>query len=245
MNPAFEEYFNQFADQFIEKIQRQKRKKSPSTYHPSFPQLESSQLQRKRASFDVWKMAFLEGLDIVAENILLIHIDPKTLDLFNHELQAAEERLQVFCASLKNMHPSELLNKPYQDLFGFSDTTMQVLYDVADHLFEESSYDQAQKVLTLIVTLSPYVITYWIALGVSYHAQKNFAKAKAVYRFAHKLNPNKAISLIHLLQCAIESKDKPLLIEVRSQIEALFKKNDSQLEQWEESYRRLISHVSS
>lgn len=242
MDPAFQKYFDQFSEQFIKKLKHHTQK-DPSSIDPASPSLESNPLAKRRASFDIWKNAFLEGLDIVAENILLIHVDPKSLDLFNHELQGAEETLRLFCSHLKNMNPSEFLNKPYKDLFGFSEVSLQIFYDVATYLFDEKQHEAAQKVLTVIVTLSPYVVTYWIALGVTYHAQKNYPKAIAVYRFAYKLNSNKAIAYIHILQCAIESNDKQLQRECIDQLNTLFKNNESENNLWEETFKRLISHV--
>lgn len=121
------------------------------------------------------------------------------MDEFN-EFELNEEVL----AKLRNpeqlrMDVSE--GKSFQEIFGYSDLTMEKFYSAARALFERQLYDEAAEAFYFLTTMNPYVHNFWLGLGMAEQMSNKFQEAILAYSMAVMTDSLSPLPHYHMGTC--------------------------------------------
>lgn len=94
-----------------------------------------------------------------------------------------------------------LQGKTFQDMIGFSATTMEKLYAKARSLFRRERYEEAADAFIFLTTLNPHYYVYWIGLGMSEHLSGYYQEALGAYAMAAICDPNNPVPHYHAASC--------------------------------------------
>ena len=82
----------------------------------------------------------------------------------------------------------------FQAFLEITDPTREWLYGVGYNLFQEKKLVESAGVFQFLVTLSPMVRDYWVALGFVWEEEGFYDKAIEAFSFASILDPEHALS---------------------------------------------------
>lgn len=88
-----------------------------------------------------------------------------------------------------------------QEVLGFSDEMMEHIYAYGYRLYNLGSYKKASEVFQGLTTYNPQESRYALALGASYHRQKNHRDASRYYLRAGVLDPKDPLPFYYLYDC--------------------------------------------
>jgi Flp pilus assembly protein TadD len=80
----------------------------------------------------------------------------------------------------------------------------EVIYSIAHSFMTNGRYQQAEGLLSLLVTLTPDSARYWCALGAVVHARRNLNGAALAFAVAFRLDPDDDLVALNLGEVAKE-----------------------------------------
>lgn len=89
-------------------------------------------------------------------------------------------------------------NQKPQDVMGFSNEMMEHIYAYGYRLFNLGNYKQAAAIFQSLTVFDPYQSRFALALGASYHRQKNLRGASQYYLRAGFMNPEDPFPFFYL-----------------------------------------------
>ena len=89
-------------------------------------------------------------------------------------------------------------NRKPQEVLGFSNEMMEHIYAYGYRLFNLGNYKQAAAIFQSLTTFDPYQPRFALALGATYHRQKNLRGASQYYLRAGFMNPEDPFPFFYL-----------------------------------------------
>jgi tetratricopeptide (TPR) repeat protein len=231
-------YLNERVDNFVES----------QDYHYLETSLKSSNTikQQYKEELNQFKSTvlidqFIQTLEYMSKHLPEICND-KEIKQIKKEF---EEANQTFVQNLnKAMEFNEIdENLKFQEMYGFSNQTLQCIYRLGNHCFTHHQLIEAKQIFNLLVYLAPHVSSFWIALGICYYQEKKITEALAFLDIAEHINPKNPLIYIYKCECLlIEDQHSQVQNELKK-IEDLFE--DSSLkDQWVAQYESLKNKMN-
>ena len=74
--------------------------------------------------------------------------------------------------------------KPLQEILEFSDETIEIFYQQANALYQNHNYIEAIEAFTFLTTINPFIVNFWIGLGMSEQRLEEYGNAFLAYSMA-------------------------------------------------------------
>jgi len=100
-----------------------------------------------------------------------------------------------------------LEGKSLQQIFGFSNETALLFYEVAKNILEQKRFRDAINAFVFLTTINPYVPSFWMGLGMAQQLNQEHNVALDSYNIALTLEGRQIFPYIVAAQCCIEIKD--------------------------------------
>lgn len=88
----------------------------------------------------------------------------------------------------KLQHPESfqqhIEGKSFQEILEFSDEQMEVFYNQASNLYQHHHFQEAIQAFTFLTTLNPFVVNFWIGLGMAEQRIEEYGNALLAYAMA-------------------------------------------------------------
>lgn len=100
------------------------------------------------------------------------------------QLKKSKENVEEFHLSeeaLQALRENPKQEKTMQEIVGYSDEQMISLYMAAQEMFNERRFTEAAEAFFFLLTLSPFVPSYWIAKGVALESCDRSTEAFQIY----------------------------------------------------------------
>lgn len=95
-----------------------------------------------------------------------------------------------------------------QDIFGFSDDDMRVMYEKAYHYLEEQKISEGIDSFIFLTTISPGHFEYWMGFGTALQLSHEYEKAIDAYEVAAICNMENPVPYIFLGKCLFAIHDR-------------------------------------
>lgn len=93
------------------------------------------------------------------------------------------------------------------DSTGYSNQVILNFYEVAVNLYHEAEYECAESAFIFLAYLKPSVTSFWIGLGLSLEAQKEFLQAIEAFQKAFMTESSDFSPFLGIIRCSQELKD--------------------------------------
>lgn len=117
------------------------------------------------------------------------------------------ERARKLLQDPKQLQKEISEGKTWQDIMGFSESTMHKFYDAACRLYQRQEYDAASDAFTFLTTLNPCTYNYWLGLGMSEHLNQEYFCALIAYDMAAQVDPKNPLPDYHSASCHMNLHD--------------------------------------
>lgn len=153
--------------------------------------------------------------------VLPVKLPQKDWEDIKKELQAATE---------KNVTEETLSKaKNFQELLGFSDHTMEQIYQVGVDLLQENRSEEAMYFFDLLVTLDPEFPYYWLGYGESLKNQNHLEQALYCFGMTYMYDDKPLFARARSIECYLQLGEKEDAKLELTELEQLVK-GDSELE---------------
>ena len=107
-----------------------------------------------------------------------------------------------------------LEGKNLQQIFGFSNETALLFYEVAKNILEQKRAKDAVNAFIFLTTINPYISSFWMGLGMAHQLNQEHDEALDSYNTALTLEGEQIFPYIVASQCCIEMKEFDKATEV-------------------------------
>jgi len=131
---------------------------------------------------------------------ILPHADQKVFS------QALGDMAGIAALLTKNMEPAfECMREggSLQEVLEISQETLETLYQVARHVYEQQHYEEASGLFCLLSLLNPAYTLFWIGLGNSEYVLEKYNEALLAYSFASQTDNANPFCHIYSARCHI------------------------------------------
>lgn len=101
----------------------------------------------------------------------------------------------------------EQLPQTLQETLGLTDTCLEMIYQMANRLFEEKAFSQASAILFVLASLNPFVYAFWLTLALAKVQSKKYQEALVPLAVASLLDPDQPAPRIYACECYLAFGD--------------------------------------
>ena len=137
---------------------------------------------------------------------------------FVNGLKNPEIRSKLVPQEGENQSSSDL---SLQETLNISDDTIRRLYECGNHAYEKNNFVGATGVFLLLMTLNPYIMEFWMALGMIQEKQGHTEQALNLFALGSLNFPSEPLFRVHLISCYLslgQTEDAKLELEALTQI---------------------------
>ncbi len=148
-------------------------------------------------------------------------ISPEEYEKVKNELDNSGKHFEDYAEA---PHDEES-DKPVllQQIFGISDSSLVLIYQLAHKFVADKQYENALDVLVFLVTLAPDSPAFWLALGVCMQALETHQDAIVMFDIAKTLNPTDPSPCIYAAESYLKMGDKDKAKEEIATVESILK----------------------
>jgi len=137
---------------------------------------------------------------------VLPHTDQKAFT------QALEDMAGIASVLTKNMAPAfECIAEggSLQNVLEITEQTLETLYQVARHVYEQQHYEEASGLFCLLSLLNPAYTSFWLGLGNAEYCLGKYTEALLAYSFAAQTDNANPFCHIYCARChmALNNRD--------------------------------------
>jgi len=122
----------------------------------------------------------------------LIILLPQLTEIVDHveqkSITCAMGKMIAIASMLTQEHSLALTSlyegRSLQEIFELSEETMDALYQLARHIYDQQHYEEASGAFCLLALINPAYTTFWHGLGNSEYCLGNYQEALLAYTFA-------------------------------------------------------------
>lgn len=212
-----EELINQATDSLLQ----------PDVYYESLatalktaPQIKDQHRKElmKALEFEDFRQKLSKGLHILVKQMQSSN--------FIEELKNCQHHAETFEGEAASI----------QQVYGFSDRSMELMYKFGGELIQKEAFDEAEAVFVVLTFLNPLISEYYIGAAISLFWQRKFPDCLACVGISKILQPEKAVSFIYSALSKIESGDTSSVKEDVQKLDEIFDKSPEQKKEWQELY---------
>jgi tetratricopeptide (TPR) repeat protein len=158
--------------------------------------------KRVQDAMNLFQQTYNKGYKTLLEEL------KKSKNVDMKAFQAKEEGLKMLDnpAALKKFLDQ---GKAISEVLGFSNESVDTLYQTAHHILAEKRYQDAKDAFFFLVTIAPQVTECWLGLGFAYGQCKETEGAIHSYLRAIALSPHKADGYIAFMRLFSAQGDIP------------------------------------
>jgi tetratricopeptide (TPR) repeat protein len=97
--------------------------------------------------------------------------------------------------------------KLIQELLGVSNEKLNQLFEGAVQLLHQHRYDEAGQAFKFLIQVNPFVPDFWIGQGLIHQVSEDYRAAISDYLVAQTMDPSRAESYVHAIECCLEMRD--------------------------------------
>lgn len=155
---------------------------------------------------------FRHGLSLIM-NYLQSHLNAVEFDEVANNLNQVLDKM-VSLAEQKEKTMGDLADKineapdTLQEIFGFSDNTIDRFYQAGLHSYNTSHFKEASDIFNAISLLAPTKFNVWLALGMAEKQAGHYEKALRAFAMATLVDIDTVVPHIHSAECYLQLHDK-------------------------------------
>jgi len=185
---------------------------------------------------------FRSQLEMAQDLILSVLPDLISLQQFakvKNELDSSIGHFIKFIESEDGKSPEKPIL--FQEMFGFSDDTLLLVYDLGVSLIGRGEMKNAIIIFTFLTTLAPHVSSYWVALGVCFQETNRHQEGIIALSAAKFLEPTDPGPLFYNIESYLVLKETEKanleVEELKNVIKALSSQSQ---EEWRHKIKSLM-----
>lgn len=160
------------------------------------------------------------------------------------DLQQAFDQLDSL-ETVENFGMQVLEGESWSDLLHFKESTLQLLYKGAKHLFDEKRYEEAEQAFSFLITLDAKQYPFWLGLGHAAFHLKNWDLATNAYAMASINDPTSVWPHIYAANCfEAQNNFHHALMALEEALE-VYKKGGAENKELEEAISRRIAEAKN
>lgn len=166
--------------------------------------------------------SFAKGVDNAVQ-LIQSHLetitDPQLTEKYVEELNHGFKAIVEFYGNTSDDQKEDWMNRwnpeipIWKEIFGVSDETLLMVYDIVLEQFNRNQIENAKDLLQLLLMFAPTLPSYWNALGFAYQKEGKLDHAVKQYLMAEELNPELLDCHFYLARCYMEMNKKCLAKE--------------------------------
>lgn len=163
--------------------------------------MTTQDVKRVQDAMNLFQQTYNKGYKILLEELKKSNVDLKPF-------QTKEESLKMLDNPIALKRFLEQ-GKAISEVLGFSEESVDKLYQTAHHILAEKRYQDAKDAFFFLVTIAPQVTECWLGLGFAYGQCKETEGAIHSYLRAIALSPHKADGYIAFMRLFSAQGDIP------------------------------------
>lgn len=131
----------------------------------------------------------------------------------------------------------------FRKLWGISNDTLLHIHHFANALIQQKHYNEANHVLTFLVTVAPDIAGFWTSRGICLQALHHDDEAFQVFNVSRILAPEDPIPIIYICNGYLRLKDKKKAADELKKLEDCLHHHPDQKKTWHSLWMSLKDHL--
>lgn len=132
----------------------------------------------------------------------------------------------------------------FHKMWKISDNTLQHLHHFSNSLIHEKNYEDANAMLTFLVTLAPEISRFWSSRALCLQALHRDDEAFQVLNIAKILSPDDPVPLIYNCNGLLRLKEKQKALDELKNLQACMEAHPDTKNSWKTIYQALKEQIS-
>lgn len=206
----------------------------------------------KDVNFKAMSRGILNALSLINAHLLAFG-DQKQIEEVGQELDNAFIKLgdMVEQYSQDKLTDNTEVNQLDQNvplwtaLYGISDETLIMIYDIVLKCFENNEIENAKDLLQILLMFAPTIPAYWNAKGFCLQIEGNLDQALKNYLIAEEIDQDLLDTHFYLARCHMAMNNKLLAQEEVEKLTKLIAASKELKEEWENDVEQLANEISN
>lgn len=204
------------------------------------------ELQNKltqQQNFTTITKGFINAVQLINNHLQALN-DEQLIQKVKNELEKGLMGLAEFFR--KGLPAQQSLEGSFwSSVYGISDETLVLIYDVFLECYKNRDISNAKDVLQILLIFAPTIPAYWNALGFCYQAEGNLEKALVYYLIAQEIDEDQIETYFYLTRCYLALNNKSLAKEQTEKLVKLISASSEKKNKWGNAIKQLLQDVNS
>lgn len=177
--------------------------------------LETSKVQKQKKKHKIkarfksiieqYRIAF----DLILNELIISNekLDFAEKEKLLKEITAGQHHLKKMIESDQLVNEVEEGAKTFQQILGYSDLTLSLIYQLAMDHFNDK-FDKASALFALLTLLDPNEHQYWLRYGMCLQVEGYWEEALNIFQLANATEPNDPLPYFFSSECYLEINDR-------------------------------------